>query len=399
MTDRQPLDGVQTETLLTHLGRHPERHFGASNTPVYRASTIAYPSVEAMEEARADRFNRVTYGSWGTPTSYDFEDAVAALEGGHRAISFPTGIAALTCAVISHVGPGDHILMTDGAYAPLRRLAAGYLARIGVDVTFYDPRIGAGIAPLIRPQTRLVYVESPSSHTFEIQDVDAIAAAAHASGVLVMCNNSWATPLFFKSFDHGADITVHAATKYIGGHSDLMLGVLVASEALYVPLRTFASDFGYAVGPDDVYAGLRSLRTLDVRMQRHQENGLRVARWLATRPEIARVLHPGLPDHPDHALWARQYSGASGLFSIELQPAPKAAVDGFLASLQLFAIGASWGGYESLAIPVAPQAARTAVPWDAPGALVRLSVGLENAEDLIADLDRGFGHFNAIASR
>ncbi|WP_108663684.1 cystathionine beta-lyase [Acuticoccus kandeliae] len=399
MTDRRPLDGLQTETLLAHLGRDPERHFGASNTPVYRASTIAFPTVEAMEEARADRFNRVTYGSWGTPTSYDFEDAVSALEGGHRAISFPTGVAALTCAVLSQVGPGDHILMTDGAYAPLRRLADGYLARNGIEVTFYDPRIGAAIEKLMRPNTRLVYVESPSSHTFELQDIDAIAGAAHEHGALVLCNNSWATPLFFKSFDHGADITVHAATKYIGGHSDLMLGVLVASEPLYVPIRTFASDFGYAVGPDDVYAGLRGLRTLDVRMQRHQDNGLKVARWLADCPQVARVLHPGLPESPDHAVWQRLYRGASGLFAIELKPVSKEAVDTFLASLALFAIGASWGGYESLALPVAPHAVRTAVPWDAPGPLVRLSVGLENADDLIADLERGLGHLSAAASK
>jgi cysteine-S-conjugate beta-lyase len=379
----------RVETQLSHLGRDPEKHQGASNVPVFRVSTIVFPTVEDMEAARADRYNRVTYGSWGTPTSFALEDAVARLEGGYRAIATPTGVAALAAGFLAALKGGDHILISDGAYGPVRALANGILSQLGVETTFYDPRIGSGIEALMRPTTRLVYVESPSSLTFEIQDVRAISTVAHQHDALVMCDNSWATPLFFRSFDHGADLAVHAATKYLGGHSDCMLGILVTNEVLYETARATVHHLGYSASPDDVYLSLRGLRTLDVRLRRHYENGIQVAKWLQGRPQVQCVLHPALPDHPDHVLWKKQFSGASGLFGLLLKPAARTSLLKMLNGMKIFALGASWGGYESLIRESHPAAFRSATPWNEEGALLRLHVGLEHPEDLILDLERG----------
>jgi cysteine-S-conjugate beta-lyase len=388
-------DDSRDDTLIGHAGCRPQDNHGIINPPVYHASTVLFPSVAALEEAVRDRFDRVYYGRYGTPTTFALEEAVAALEQGDRAIALPSGLAAIAATLTALLKAGDHLLMVDSAYEPVRTLCNRTLARFGVTTTYYDPLIGAGIADLIRPETRLVYLESPGSLTFEVQDVPAIAAAAHAAGALVAMDNTWATPLFFKPFRHGADISIHAATKYIVGHSDAMLGLVVTKDPHYRTIKTSAQAMGYCAAPDDCYLALRGLRTLSVRLQRHQETGLALARWLRQRPEVAQVLHPGLPDDPGHTLWRRDFSGATGLFSIVLNPVPKAALAAMLDGMTLFGMGFSWGGFESLILPVKPETVRTATSWSAPGPTLRLHAGLEDPQDLIADLERGFDRLRA----
>jgi cystathionine beta-lyase len=288
--------------------------------------------------------------------------------------------------------------MVDTVYGPVRRFCDALLARFGVETTYYPPGIGDGIAALIRRNTRIVYLESPGSLTFEIQDVPAISAAAHAAGAMVVMDNTWATPLFFKPFDRGVDVSVHAATKYIGGHSDLMLGLVVTKQAHFTTLKGTAHGLGFAAAPDDCYLALRGLRTLSVRLRRHQETGLALARWLQTRPEVSTVLHPALPGTPGHEIWKRDFTGASGLFGVVLQPFSKAAVAAMVDGMELFPMGFSWGGYESLILPVHPEASRSATRWNAPGPVLRIHAGLEDPEDLIADLARGFERLNAAAA-
>ena len=397
MTDKPKYD---VDTQLTRLGRDPKRQHHAVNPPVYHASTLAFDTVAAFETAMGGKFDKgnLFYGRYGTPTTFALEDAVAELEGGHAGIAVPSGLAAISCALLAFVRAGDHILVTDSAYGPARNICDVMLKRFGVETTYYDPLIGAGIAELIRPNTRLVYVESPGSLTFEIQDVPAIADAAHKAGVIVVFDNTWATPLYFKAFDHGVDVSIHAGTKYIVGHADALLGLIVTVEAHYETLRRTAMPLlGHTAAPDDVYLALRGLRTLSVRLERHQENGLRLAAWFEGRPEVARVLHPALPDHPGHALWRRDFKGASGLFGVLLNPVPKEAVAAMLDDLIFFDLGVSWGGYESLVRPVDPREVRTVAEWDAPGPLLRFHIGLESPDDLIADLEAGFARLNRAA--
>lgn len=390
-------DSLRDDTVIGHAGCHPRDNHGIVNPPVYRASTVLFPSVAALEAGIRNKFDQVYYGRYGTPTTFALEEAVAALEGGDRAIALPSGQGAIAAVLTALLKAGDHLLMVDSAYDPVRALCDRTLARFGVTTTYYDPRIGGGIAELMTPATRLVYLESPGSLTFEVQDVPAIAAAAHAAGALVAMDNTWATPLFFKPFRHGVDISIHAATKYIAGHSDVMLGLAVTREPHYRTIKASALGLGYSAAPDDCYLGLRGLRTLSVRLGRHQESGLALARWLEERPEVAQVLHPALPSHPGHALWRRDFTGASGLFSVVLNPVPDAAVAAMLDGLQLFGMGFSWGGFESLILPVRPEASRTATRWRARGPVLRLHVGLEDPADLIADLERGFERLRAAA--
>ena len=380
-----------TDTLLTHAGNHPELNHGIVNPPVYHASTILFPTIEKMEQAQKERLSGVSYGRWGTPTTFAFEEAVAALEGEGRALALPSGLAAIGATLLSLLKAGDHLLMVDSVYGPARSLCDKTLARFGIDVTYYDPLVGTGIAGLMRPNTRLVYLESPGSLTFEVQDVPAIVAAAHAGGALAIMDNTWATPLLFRALGRGVDIVIYAATKYFVGHSDAMLGAIVVRDLdLYRMLKVAAHGMGYCAAPDDCYLGLRGLRTLGVRLQRHGENGLALARWLQGRPEVARVLHPGLPEHPGHSLWRRDFTGASGLFSVVLKPCAPAAVAALVEGMRLFGMGASWGGYESLLLPVKPETTRTATAWSPGGPTLRIHAGLEAVEDLVADLEDGF---------
>ncbi len=339
---------------------------------------------------------RSSYGRGGTATTFALEEAIARLDGGYGAIAVPTGLAAIVGTILAYVGQCDHILVSDSVYQPNRRFCQEHLTRMGVETTFYDPRIGAGIAGLIRPNTKLVFLESPGSHSFEVQDVPAIAAAARAVGAITVLDNSWATPLFFKPLTHGVDISVYAATKYIVGHADAMMGLIVTGEAQYRHVRRTIAMLGYAAAPDDVYLALRGLRTLSVRLARHQETGLVLARWFSRRPEVARVLHPGLPEDPGHSLWRRDFTGASGLFGVVFKPCAEAALAAMIDGLQLFGIGASWGGFESLALPSDIAANRSATTWDEPGPTVRFHAGLEDPEDLIADLEAGFARLAAV---
>jgi cysteine-S-conjugate beta-lyase len=383
------------DTLLTHAGRAPEKQAGVVNPPVYHASTILWPSVAAHEAGQRDRYNQVTYGRIGTPTTMAFEEAVAAVAGGYRAVAFGSGAAACYAGLLAFVKAGDHVLIPDSVYGPVRVFARGLLERFGVAATFYDPTLGADLATLIRDNTRALYLESPGSLTFEVQDIPALVALAKARGLITLCDNTWAAPLFFKPLALGVDVEIIAATKYIVGHSDVMMGVAVCTERSFMPVREMATLLGHHAAPDDCYLALRGLRTAGVRLRQHETQGLALARWLERRPEVARVLHPGLPSHAGHTLWKRDFSGASGLFSIVLQKdissdAVAAMVDG----MELYGIGASWGGFESLMLPVHPERMRTAVPWTE-GPVIRIHAGLEDLEDLIADLEHGFERLNA----
>jgi cystathionine beta-lyase len=385
------------DTLLAHAGRAPEQNFGIVNPPVYHASTVLFPTVAALEDGARHRYDQVTYGRHGTPTTFALEEALAAVEGGYRAVAFCSGAASCIAAILAFVKAGDHILVTDSVYGPVRAFCTGFLARFGVATDFYDPRVGAGIEKLIRAETRLVYMESPGSLTFEVQDVPAIVTAAKARGIRTVIDNTWAAPLYFKPLALGVDVSVLSATKYVVGHSDAMMGIAVCTEESYLPVRTQATQIGNHAAPDDCYLALRGLRTAGVRLAHHQAQGLALAAWLEKRPEVARVLHPGLPDHPDHALWRRDFSGASGLFGAVLQPRYDArAVAAMLDGMELFGMGASWGGFESLILPTHPERLRTAVAWQA-GPTLRLHAGLEDRGDLLADLERGFERLNAAA--
>ena len=375
-------------TRVVTGGRDPASYHGFVNPPVYHASTVLYRSAADYVAHRS----RYRYGRRGTPTTEALELALQELEGPQCAgvALLPSGLAAISAALLSAVRAGNHVLITDSAYSPTRTFCDQILTRFGVTTSYYDPLAGAGIAALMRENTRVVYLESPGSLSFEMQDVAAIAGAAHARGALVLMDNTWASPIYFRPLDHGVDLAIQAGTKYIGGHSDLMLGTVSANARTVRDLKTMVAVNGWCVGPDDVYLGMRGLRTLAVRLDRHYESGLAVARWLEGRPEIIRLLHPAMPSHPGHALWQRDFAGASGLFSVVLKPVPEKAVYAFLDSLELFGIGPSWGGYESLATPFNCAPARTATRWEPGGPTVRFHIGLEAVEDLIVDLERGF---------
>jgi cystathionine beta-lyase len=379
---------LKPATRLVAGGRDASAHHGFVNPPVHHASTVLYPSAEDFLARRS----RYLYGRRGTPTSEALENALRELEGPDCAgvALLPSGLAAISTALFAVLNAGDHLLVTDSAYQPTRRFCDGVLRRKGVETTYYDPLIGDGIATLMKSNTRAVFVEAPGSLSFEVQDVPTIAAAAHAKGAVVLMDNTWATPLYFHAFHKGVDLSIQAATKYIGGHSDVMLGTVSANPATWERLSDTVHALGLCVGPDDIYLGLRGLRTMGVRLAHHHQAGLKVARWLAERPEIARVLHPAFESCPGHAVWRRDFSGASGLFSIVFKPVAQSAVNAFLNELRLFGIGASWGGFESLAIPFDCTSIRTATKWLPGGPTVRLHIGLEDVDDLIGDLEGGF---------
>lgn len=386
---------MRDETLLTVAGRSPDQNHGIVNPPVYHASTILFPSLDVLEAAGREDYAGFTYGRHGTPTTRAFEDAVAQLEGGYRAIAVASGLAALVVAVMAFARTGDHILVADSVYGPTRRLCAHTLAGWGVEAEFYDPGIGGGIATLFRANTKLVVCEAPGSLTFDMQDIPAIAAAARAAGVRTVIDNTWATPLYFKPLSHGIDISVHAATKYMVGHSDAMAGIIVTNQDCWKPVKSMAAELGHTLGPDDCYLAQRGLRTMAVRLERHQKTAMILMEWLSRQPEVTRILSPAWPQDPGHALWQRDFSGASGLFAFTMTPVPRAALAAFLDHMELYGMGYSWGGYESLLLPVFPHKIRTVHPWQEPGPLLRVHAGLEAPEDLIAELDRAFGRLRA----
>jgi cysteine-S-conjugate beta-lyase len=384
------------DTRLVTAGRDPKSYHGFVNPPVYHASTVLYPNAEDFLAHRA----RYQYGRRGTPTTEALENALAELEGSQCAgvALLPSGLAAISTALLSVVRAGDHLLVTDSAYGPTRNFCENILSRLGVTTTYYDPLLGVAIAEHFRDNTRAVYLEAPGSLSFEMQDVPAIARVAHDKGAVVLMDNTWATPLYFRPLEHGVDLAIQAGTKYIGGHSDVMLGTISANAATVTALKSTVRYTGLCEGPDDVYLGLRGLRTLSVRLERHYRSGLEVAGWLEQRPEVLRLLHPAMPSHPGHAIWKRDFTGASGLFSMVLKPVPQKAVYAFLDTLELFGIGASWGGYESLAIPFDCAPLRTVTRWQPGGPTVRFHIGLEAVEDLLADLEHGLAALAAAAN-
>jgi cystathionine beta-lyase len=372
------------DTMLVHTGRTPQAFGGLVNTPVCRGSTILADTLEEWEARKQPSNPMASYGRFGTATTRAFEEAIAQLEGGFAAIVFPSGLAACTHTMLSVARPGDHVLVTDSVYGPTRQFASRVLARLNIEVEFFDPAAGGEVRRLLRPNTRLVYLESPGSLTFEVQDVAAIAQEAARVGAYVAMDNTWASPLYFNPFEHGVDISIQAATKYIVGHSDALLGVATANRRAWPLLQAGAQDFGQIAGPDDIYLALRGLRTLAVRLRRHQETGLHLAEGLRRHRAVSRVLHPALPGDPGHALWRRDFRGASGLFGLVLRPMSAQALSTLFSRLQLFGIGLSWGGYESLALPV-EKPLRTARPLDFDGHLIRVHAGLESAQDLLDD--------------
>ncbi|MGH6736259.1 MAG: cystathionine beta-lyase [Methyloceanibacter sp.] len=381
------------DTTLAHGGRDPARYHGFVNTPIFRGSTILFPSLACLEENSQE----YSYGRLGTPTVQALQSVIAELEDGHATLLTPSGLTAIATALLSFVSAGDHILVSDSVYRPTRRFCDNVLKRLGITTTYYDPLVGGGIAELITDKTKVVFAESPGSQTFEVQDVPAIAEAAHARGAIVILDNTWATPLYYKSFDHGADVSIQSATKYIGGHADAMLGAITMTKDTTQAVAKTHDEFGLCPGPEDVYLGLRGLRSLSVRLERHQKSGLALAEWLKARPEVARVIHPALPGDSGHALWQRDFTGASGLFSIVLKPCSHEAVAAMVDRLELFGMGYSWGGFESLILPFDPRTYRTATTWDEKGPALRLHVGLEDVEDLKADLEAGFARLAARA--
>jgi len=381
---------MKKDTLLVRGGRAAT---GPVNPPVSRASTILFEDMAAYDATRGDRFGALRYGVHGTDTMFALEQALTRLEGCHRAIVVPSGLAAITAALTAVVRAGDHLLVADTVYGPTRAFCDGLLSRNGVETTYYDPMIGADIAGLIRDNTRAIFCESPGSLTFEVQDVPAIAEAAHARSIPVLLDNTWASPLFFDAIAHGADISIQAATKYLCGHSDVLMGTIATTERWWRPVRDVVADFGFSTSPDDCYLVLRGMRTLGVRMRHQMQSALTVARWLQTQPDVRRVLHPGLPDDPGHALWSRDFTGSSALFGVELAASSSAALTDFIDTLELFGIGSSWGGYESLAVPA--RFTRMARPFPLSGVLVRLHIGLEDPDDLIADLAKALSAMRA----
>jgi cystathionine beta-lyase len=383
MTERN-LSKAGMNTRLAHSGNDPRDYFGFVNPPVVHASTVLYPDAQTI----ASRGQRYTYGTRGTPTTDALASAIDELEGSAGTIIVPSGLAAVTIPLLAFLSSGDHVLITDSVYFPTRHFANAMLLRLGVEVEYYDPLIGAGIERLMKPNTQVVFTESPGSNTFEVQDIPAIAKAVKARGAVVMMDNTWATPLYFRPLDHGVDISIHAATKYPAGHSDLVLGTVSANEAHWPRLQETFFTMGCCSGPDDVYQVLRGLRTMGVRLEQHQKSALEIARWLETQPGVARVLHPALESHPGHAIWKRDFFGSSGVFSVVLAGGDVRNGHAFLDALQIFGLGYSWGGYESLAVPV-NIADRTIAKGPYEGAVLRLQIGLEDVEDLKADLQRG----------
>ena len=381
------------ETRLVTAGRDTRAQKGFVNPPVVHGSTVLYPTAADLHAHTGE----YRYGRYGTPTTKAFQQTLMALEGPQCAgvAITPSGLAAISTTLLSVLKAGDHLLVCDNVYRPTRNVCNTVLKRLGVETTYFDPLVGPAIETLFKPNTRAVLLEAPGSQSFEMPDVRAIAAVAHARGALVIDDNTWATPLFRRALDQGVDISMQAATKYIGGHSDIMFGTISANATAWPIVQETTHLLGICAGPDDVFLATRGLRTLAVRLAQHYRSGLDMARWLQGRPEVIRVLHPALESDPGHAIWKRDFTGASGLFSIVLRPKPQAAVDAFLDGLSLFGMGYSWGGFESLAIPFDCAEYRTATKWAPGGPAVRLHIGLENVDDLKADLERGFAAFNA----
>ena len=380
--------GINTQ--LAELGRNPAWTHGVVNPPVYHASTCVFETLAEYDAAKANPDAGLYYGRLGTPTVWALETALNALEPSAAGTKItPSGVAAISVALLSVLKSGDHLLVMDSAYEPTRSLANGLLKQLGIETSYYDPLLGADVAAQFKPNTRAIMVESPGSLTFEVQDVPAIAAVAHAHGAVVIMDNTWATPLYFKALDHGVDISIMSLTKYVVGHSDALLGSVTANAATWPQIKNAHRQLGQCAGPDDLFLALRGLRTLSVRLERHNRSACDIALWLQAEPQVERVFHPALSSCPGHALWQRDFTGSTGLFSILLKPGNRAQLAAMVDGLKHYKMGFSWGGFESLVLPVDPKALRTATSWTEPGQLLRLHIGLEDVDDLKADLSAG----------
>ena len=393
MTSKKP----KAETRVVRAGVDKTRNAGIVNTPVFHASTVVFESVAALRAASDRVFKKhekvLFYGRRGTPTHWTFQEAISDLEGAAETYLTPSGLSACTLAILGCVKAGDNILVTDSAYEPTRTFCDGLLAALGITTTYYPPTVGAGIAALMKPNTTVIFAEAPGSHTFEMQDLPALANAAHERGALLLVDNTWASPLFCQPLALGADVSIQAATKYIVGHSDALIGTIAVNERARRGVARAVSQIGVVVAPDEVYLATRGLRTLAVRLKQHQANAMVVAKWLQQQPEVKRVLYPALPEDPGHAIWKRDFSGASGLLGVVFHRTSDAAVAAMIDGMTLFPLGFSWGGFESLIAPSHPSEARTAEAWAEPEPGVRLHIGLEHTDDLIADLTAGLARF------
>lgn len=381
---------MHLNTKLVTSGRSHARKLGIVNTPVHHASTVLFPTIASLREAQKDPQRNLLYGRLGTPSTFDLEEALAEAEGGYGAIACPSGMSAIAITLLALVKAGDRILVVDTVYDPVRAFLAHTMARFGIEVAFYEPGIGAAISDLITPETRLVFCEAPGSHSFEMQDIPAICSAAHAHDVVVVMDNTWATPLYFRPFEHGVDVSIQAATKYIVGHSDCELGAIICSEKTYPDIKVQSMRIGNCVAPDDCYLALRGLRTLAARMPLHQAAGFALADWWARQPEVEKILHPGRPDFSGHEIWKRDFLGACGLFGVVFNKnVTEKAVHALVDNRRFFGIGFSWGGYESLILPTDPRKLHPSTPWPYEGPSIRVHAGLEDVGDLIADLEDG----------
>lgn len=386
MTKSKSPSKTEQRTKLLHVGRNPEDQYGFVNPGIYRGSTVIFPTLDRLKNANQE----FVYGRNGTPTIRNLEKAIAELEGGARTVLTPSGLSAITAALLAFVKAGDHILVSDSVYAPTRRFCNKVLAPLGVTTTYYDPQIGEKIADLFAPNTKLLFAEAPGSQTMEMQDIRALTKVAKASGAITLMDNTWATPLYFKPFEHGVDVSIQAATKYISGHSDLMLGAITANEETQERIKAAHDNLGLCPGPEDASLALRGLRTMAVRLERHAQSAITIAKWLQTRPEIHKVIFPALEGDDGYEIWKRDFTGACGLFSVVLNPVPEKALAAFLDNLELFGMGYSWGGYESLIIPFDPNSYRSVKKWEYPGPSLRIHIGLDDQNDLKNDLEQGF---------
>jgi cystathionine beta-lyase len=387
------LKNFSPETQVVLAGRDPFAHHGFVNTPIWRGSTVLYPTMEELQARR----QKYVYGTRGTPTTDALERAWSEIAGAAGTVLVPSGLAAVVVALMSCLKAGDHLLITDSVYRPSRNFADTQLKKFGVETTYYDPMIGKGIAALMKPNTAAVFTEAPGSQSFEVQDIPGIAEVAHARGAIVLMDNTWATPLLFPPHERGVDLAIEAGTKYLSGHSDMLMGLVSANERCWKSLRETFDSMAICAGPEDVFLGLRGLRTMALRLKEQGERALDLANWFAARPEVKRVLHPALPSCPGHDIWKRDFKGSSSLFSVILNPVPEAAVAAMLDGLELFGMGYSWGGFESLVVPFDCSAFRTATTWAPGGPALRVQVGLESLDDIKRDLEAGFARLRRAA--
>ncbi len=387
----------KNETRVVTLGREGDFGFPSVNPPVYRTSTVVFPDLEAFDKGEAGTWELPTYGRFGNPTKDSLAQALSELQDAYHTVLTTSGLAAITTSLMAFLGQGDHLLMVDSVYGPTRKFCNMELNRFGVETTYYDPTIGAGIKELMQPNTKVIFLESPGSMTFEMQDIEAITSIAHEAGAIVIADNTWATPLYFKPFDWGIDISIHSCTKYIAGHSDLIMGMISVPEKHLPPIMRAWKNIGTCSNSDDAYLAARGLRTMAVRLKQHERAAIEVAEWLKGRDEVIRILHPAMPDDPGHALWKKYMTGACGLFAAQIKPVARPALAAMLDGMELFKMGFSWGGFESLIVPFKPASLRTATSWEKDDLILRLHVGLEDPGDLIADLEAGFARMKKAA--